>query len=84
MYNELGIIRKALFCNVLYESARTVNMSKMALNSFCDETLNFLNNVNIEEFKLMGKKENAYNFYYWIIAYLFFFQKKIKLMVHVH
>ena len=57
MYNELGIIRKALFSNVLYDSALTLKISKMALNSFCDETLNFLNNVNIEEFKLMGKKK---------------------------
>ena len=36
MYNELGIIRKAL----LYDSALTLKKkkSKMALNPFCDET----------------------------------------------
>ena len=39
MYNELGIIRMALFCLTLYDSALILNMSKMALNPFCDETL---------------------------------------------
>ena len=38
MYNELGIIRKALFCIILYGSALTLKMSKMALNPFCDLT----------------------------------------------
>ena len=38
MYNELGIIRKALFCIILYY-ALSLKMSKMALSPFCDETL---------------------------------------------
>ena len=38
MYNELGIIGKALFC-IIRSSALTFKMSKMVLNPFCDETL---------------------------------------------
>ena len=40
MYNELGIIRKALFC-FIREVPRILQMSKMALNPFCDETLHY-------------------------------------------
>ena len=43
MYNELGIIRKTFF--VFYDSALTLKkMSKMSLNSFCDETLQIMIN----------------------------------------
>ena len=51
MYNELGIIRKALFRYVL---------SVLAVKK---KTLLISLTMSIEEFKIMGKQENAYNFY---------------------
>ena len=40
IYNEQCIIRKYYF--VLYNGALTLKMSKMALNAFCDKTLQML------------------------------------------
>ena len=51
MYNELSILERHYF--VLYDSALTLKMSKMALNSFCDETLHifstFLQSVRVKD-----------------------------------
>ena len=69
MYNELGIIRKALFCTVHRVQYFTLKTSKIALlNPFCDESLHiimlhFASYVQyIENVKFRVERIAPYNF----------------------